>query len=40
MKNANSQYVIAAVDMANNQEINSYVTVNGYPTLRFYINGA
>ena len=39
MKAEESKYVIAAVDMAGQEEINEYVSVNGYPSLRFYVNG-
>ena len=39
LKEQGSKYVIAAVDMANNKDINDWVSVNGYPTLRFYVNG-
>ena len=35
----NSKYVIAAVDMAKEQAIGQWVSINGYPTLRFYIKG-
>lgn len=31
--------MIAAVDMANEKDINDWVSVNGYPTLRFYLDG-
>ena len=39
MKAEESKYVIAAVDMAKQEQINEYVSVNGYPSLRFYVNG-
>ena len=36
---SDSKYVIAAVNMVQEQAINSWVSINGYPTLRFYIKG-
>lgn len=32
-------YVIAAVDLVTDKEIGDWVEVQGYPTLRFFING-
>lgn len=32
-------YVIAAVDLQTESAVNEWVDVQGYPTLRLYING-
>ena len=40
LKESNSEFVIAAVDMSVEDEVASWVNVNGYPTLRFYIDGS
>lgn len=39
LKEQNSDIVIAAVNMNEEEEVANWVNVNGYPTLRFYFNG-
>ena len=39
LKNSESSYVIAAVNMKDQQAIGDWVSINGFPTIRFYIKG-
>lgn len=39
LKEANSEFVIAAVDMATQEEVANWIDINGYPSLRFFVNG-
>lgn len=39
VKEEGLDYVIAAVDLVTDKEIGDWVEVQGYPTLRFFING-
>lgn len=39
LKESNSEYVIAAVDMTAQEDISNWVNINGYPTLKFFVNG-
>ena len=39
LQGEDSKYIIAAVDLEEHAEVGEWTNVNGYPTLRFYING-
>jgi hypothetical protein len=40
VKNEGLNYIVAAFDLAVNQEIKSLRNIQRYPTFRLYINGA
>ena len=39
LKGDKSEYVIAAVDLSVEEEVTKWVTVQGYPTLKFFVKG-
>lgn len=39
LKGDKSEYVIAAVDLSVEEEVAKWVTVQGYPTLKFFVKG-
>lgn len=39
LKESESKYVIAAVNMKDHEQVREWVDINGFPTIRFYAQG-